>query len=196
VNALTIKGFVRIAIVASLVSGAGITWCSVTELKRDPWWAAPICFGSIEIGLLVAACFYLVQLAKHMRRLHLDSQGMLPEEVVRMECFCCHFRTGRAPKFWEAVGGKLLLTSHRLAFLAHRGQPWHYRLFLPLEQIAKADSCPLIWGIQGCMRVTTLAGKQELFNFGAIHEELEAERWAAAILQARYRANPDWGSDN
>ena len=131
-NALTIKGFVRIAAVASLVSAFGLSWCSVLELKRDPWWGAPICFTSIVIGLLVAGCFYLAQVAKEMRSLHLDSEDMLPEEEVSMECFCCHFRTGRAPKFWEAVGGKLLLTSHRLAFPAHRGQPWHYRLFLPL----------------------------------------------------------------
>jgi hypothetical protein len=31
-----------------------------------------------------------------------------------------------------------------------------------------------------------------LLTFGAVRE-LEADRWAAAILRARYRAYPEWG---
>ena len=194
VNALTIKGFVRIATVASLISGIGLTSCWALHVKRDPRWAAPICFGSVEIGLLVAGCFYLVQVVKDMRSLNLDGEDMLPEEEVIAECFCLHSRTGRPLKFWEGIGGKLILTNRRLAFLAHRGQPWHYRLSIPLEQIAKAEACALLGVIPGGMRVTTVGGEQELFSFGTMHEELEAERCVAAILQARYRANPDRGS--
>lgn len=143
---------------------------------------------------MVAGFCYLFQVTNDIRALRLANEDMLPSEEIIMECHCCHYRTGRPFKSWESVGGVLVLSSHRLAFLAHRGQLWHYQLFLPVEQISKAETCPLFGSIPGCMRVTSVGGKHELFNFGMTHE-VEAERCAAVILPAHYRANPDWGSD-
>jgi hypothetical protein len=105
-----------------------------------------------------------------------------------------HYRTGQPARFWDGVGGKLFLTTQRLIFVTHRGQPWCYTLSLSLAEIANADTYQLFNSIPGGMRVTTSEGRKELFTFGAIRE-LEADRWAAAILLARYRAYPQWGTE-
>jgi hypothetical protein len=187
-NALTLKGFLGISTSASFVSAIGIClYCGLRE-HLDLEEVALISIGSVVIGLTVAAWSYLIQVAKDIRTLRLASENLLPCERVVMERLGCHFPAGWPLKFWKSVGWKLILTSHRLAFLTHRGQPWHYRLFFPLEQIAKADTRGLFGGIPGCcLRLTTAEGKQELFNFGAIHENLEAERWVGEYSIRRVR---------
>ena len=147
--------------------------------------------------IMVAGVCCMVQVAKDIRTLHLPAKELAPSEAVLMETPHCivHYRTGRPLRFWDAVGGKLVMTSHRLVFIAHHGQPWCYRIVLPLEEIARAEGTDEMRGFPGMLRVITVAGKRELFAFGAIRE-LDANRWAAAILHARYRLNPEWGASD
>ena len=105
-----------------------------------------------------------------------------------------HYRTGQPRRALDAVGGKLFLTSHRLVFLAHRGQPFHYRLDLPLQEVADVAACETVLGLRGGLRVSTAGGKEELFTFGAAREA-EAHRWREAILRARDEADATLGTE-
>jgi hypothetical protein len=194
-NALSLKGFLTIASVVGLFSGVGIIYCAqVSDVGLLE--VVFISFGSVVIGLVAASHFYLVQLWLEIRNMRLSEEDLLPSESVVMESpgTLVHCRTGRPARFWNAVGGKLFLTTHRLIFVTHRCQPWCYTLSLSLGKIAGADTCQLFETIRGGMRVTMTGGKKELFTFGAVRE-LEADRWAAAILLARYRGYPKWGTE-
>jgi hypothetical protein len=194
-NALSIKGFLRIALLLQITSGIVISL--ICWLSSDVGWTelAWIGLGSVEIGFFFAACCYLVQVTRDMRRLRLSPEEMSPSECVIMEASCGHFHARPGATHvgpLNSVGGRLILTTHRLVFLAHRGQPWHYKLFVPLEDVAKASMCDLFGVISGGLRVNRIDGDAELFNFGAM-QDLNADRWAAAILRARYHLNPDLG---
>ncbi len=187
-DALTIRGFLSIALLVEVIC----VFVGVGNLGSrfffDQGWLIP----TTLLSFIVALSCHGLQLVLHFRRLHLTAEHLLPSESVLLETSYAviHYRTGRLWSVWGHVGGKLVLTSHRLVFLAHRGQPWWYRLALPLEEIERAESSESFSALPGYLRVTTMAGKQELFAFGPIRE-IETDRWAAAILQARYRLNPD-----
>jgi hypothetical protein len=192
---LTLKGFLTIAALAALLAFAGI----VIAFASQGWLLAGVVLGAVAghvIGLLVAGVFYLVAVTRNIARLRVPPKELGPGEVVVLEMAgtLVHFRSGRPVRSWEGVGGKVVLTSRRLVFLAHRGQPWHYRVELPLGEIAAAEAVPVLNGLPGGLRVVTTAGKRERFMFG-VHRDLDAEQWAAAILLARYRAYPEWGAD-
>jgi hypothetical protein len=189
VDALSLRGFLTIAALAALPTGVAIGgYCAVTGVL-GPGEAALVVLGSVVGGFLVAGVVYLVQLARELRTLHLPPEELLDSEAVVMQTpgSIVHYRTGRMSRVWDAVGGKLVLTNRRLFFLAHRGQPWRYRVVVPLGEVAAVASSLEAGTFPGLLQVTTTQGKEETFTFGAVRE-LEADRWAAAILQARYRA--------
>src|SRR5262245_13630700 len=126
-DALSLRGFLLIAALAGLVSAAAIGACCLAG-GLGPGEAAAFAAAGLPVGLMFGGCCYLVQLAREMRALHLRAEDLLPGEVVERETphSVVHYRTGRPGRFWETVGGKLVLTSRRLVFLAHRGQPWQY----------------------------------------------------------------------
>jgi hypothetical protein len=190
-DALTLKGFLSIAGLAGLISGLGISDFLSFYGNLEFGEVLFIILGSLVIGLIVAGVCYLLQFAGEARTKHLTHEEMLPFERVILENNGCHFKTGRPFKFWEAVQGRLVLTTHRFVFLTYRGQPWNYKLSLPIGQIARIDSCKLYGLIVGGLSVITALGKEELFTFGTIHEDLEGERWAAGFQQACYRMNSE-----
>jgi hypothetical protein len=189
-NALSLRGFAVIATVAATISGTCIL--SYHGLDGPPFDFVLIGIGSVLIGFFIGVGCYLVQLAKDIRSLSLRTEDLLPTEAILLKTpgSAVHFKTGRPSRFWEAVGGKLFLTTHRVVFLAHRGQPWHYRLSIPLEEIASAETCKVARAFTGGLKVQTTAGNAEIFTFGAVRD-LDADLWVDSIYQARYRANPD-----
>src|SRR5262249_28360136 len=120
-----------------------------------------ILLGSLTLGFIVAACINLVQLSGEVRSLTLPAAIALPSEAVVMEVMGVHYRTGRPWRFWEAVGGKIIVTNLRLVFIAHRGQPWRYTLLIPLEEVATAEPCRILRAFTGGLRVVTVGGKTE-----------------------------------
>jgi hypothetical protein len=193
-DALSLKGFLLIAGSIGVVAGVVIGTCRALLGPVALYEFALISAGGVVIGLMVAGVCYLVQVIKDIQTLHLPAEELAPSETVLMQTphSIVHYRTWGSFRFWEAVGGKLVLTSHRLVFIAHRGQPWCYRLALPLEEVARAEG-EEAGDIPGTLRVITLGGKKEVFTFGVVRE-LDAGRWAAAILRARYRLNPELGA--
>ena len=192
-SALSLKGFFLIAVLAGLLFGAVLSSAAVAGLI-EPGLAVPLGIAIVPLSLMVAGLCYLVQLVREIRTLHLPAEELLSSEAVVMETphSIVHFRTGRPSRLWEAVGGKLVLTSHRLVFLAHRWQPWCYRFALALDDVARTEASELLGGIPGGLRIITNSGTQELFTFGAVRE-LDADFWAAAILRTRYQLNPNCG---
>jgi hypothetical protein len=196
-NALTLRGFLTITGLAALLLGLGFfiglhCW---TDLDLEESLLAAVALGVLGAFLVAGTC-YVLQLTLELHRMRLPADELEPFEALTLDMkgTLVHFRTGRSWRFWDAVGGKLFLTDRRLLFLAHRGQYWHYRLSIPLGQIANAEPAAVFGGIPGALRITLVDSKQELFTFGAVRG-LEADRWAAAILLARYRAHPDWGAE-
>lgn len=190
---LSLKRFLRVGLCV-----AGLFWLALGlffAARGGAGWEDffGIAVAGALVGFLASSCRYLVLLAREIQQLHLPVEKLEEGEEVLLETLhsMVHYRTGRPSRFWEAVGGKLYLTNQRLVFLAHRGQPWHYELSLALDAIVQAETCLILDHIPGGLRVLTAAGEEELFTFGAVHE-LEADRFAAGILLARYRAYPDW----
>ena len=147
--------------------------------------------GGLEVGFVVAGLYYLVVVVPAVIRLRFPVEEFREgEEILLPAVAVVHFKTGRPHRFWEGVGGKLFLTNQRVVFLAHPGNIWHYRLFIELEQIARAEDFLLFGGLRGAVRLVLTDGKEELFNFGPVRD-LTAERWAAAVLLVRYGAHPE-----
>jgi hypothetical protein len=194
-NALSLRGFLIMATVVALASGAAIGVYASRGRPLESLDIALIGIGSVLIGLFVGACIYMFQLTKDIRTLRRRAEEqLLPSERILLETpgTIVHYKRGQPSKAWRTVGGKLFLTTQRLVFLAHRGQPWHYQMSFPLEEIATVEPCLILGTFTGGLKLVTIAGSKELFTFGAIRD-LESDRWAAAILRARYHAKPEWG---
>jgi hypothetical protein len=191
-NPLSLKGFLGIAAAGALLFGCGIGYICLLTKGLGPDEIAGTCIGGLLLGFGVAGCSYLVHLVIAMRSLGLAPSGLLPSERVILQANGVHYKGGRAGLFANVVGGKVILTTLWFVFLSHPGQPWRYTLFVPLEEVATAESCKIAGTFAGGLRVVTAGGAQELFTFGAVRK-LEADGWAAAILLARYRAFPEWG---
>jgi hypothetical protein len=155
--------------------------------------------GGSMFALEVCAGWYCGLMIWQMRQLLLSSEELWPDEHFYLQppTVVSHFRSGRALLIWEAVGGQLFLTNRRLIFLALRGQFWHYRLDIDLGEIVTAEAGNLFGPVAGGLRVVTTAGQSELFGFGAARYLLASE-WAAAIMLARYRSDPerDWAEES
>jgi hypothetical protein len=195
VNALSLKGFLAIAAVAAVVcaAAAGVA-CALAD-RLDVEAGAAILAGGVALGLMTAGVVYLVQLTAEVRRLDLDPDELLPGESLLMQTAgpMVHYRTGRPRRPLDGVGGKLFLTTHRVIFLAHRGQPWHYRLDIPLEEIEEAAPCKVWPGVRGGLQVSVAGGRREVFTFGAVRAA-EADEWGEAIRLAVDGAASEPGS--
>jgi hypothetical protein len=179
-DALTLRGFLLIAAAVTLVFETALgVYVLVDEL--EPLQILVFSLGGVTLGLVVAGCCYLVQVTKDIRNLHLPPCEVLPSEAVVKESRpLVHYRTGRPHRFWEAVGGKFVLTTRRLVFITHRGQPWCYKLSIPLDEITYVDDDTILGVAPGALRVNRADGKKELFTFGAVRKP-EADEWVVAI---------------
>lgn len=135
----------------------------------------------VVVGGLMALVFH----ARSVKSLDLPSEELDGGEVVwaKTSGSMVHYRSGNPLKFWEAVGGKLFLTNRVLEFCSHAGQPWSYRLTIPLEQVREACPCRVLGLFPGGLRVERVDGTSELFTFGAAFDVSGA--WADAILDFR-----------
>jgi hypothetical protein len=134
-------------------------------------------------GVLGAAVVYLIFAAKSLRGLRLRPEEMSPAEVVAKMTrgSMVYYPGGRASRFWEAVGGKLILNSSQLVFKVHWGQPRVAGVVLPLAEVADAWPCRLLGLSPNGLMVERTDGRRELFGCG-----LESARdWAAAIMVFR-----------
>jgi hypothetical protein len=183
-DALTKKGFLTIALLAALLAGLAIGgFCSATRGLGLPELAATLT-GAVFLGFTVAGVWYLVQLSQELKSLHLPAGELAPgEEVLRETPGSITHRPSGQPRSWTGpIGGRLVLTSRRLVFLAHRGQPQHYRLDLPLQAITEARPAEVLPSLPGGLQVVRQDGRQELFLFG-IARVPEVEQWVKAIRQ-------------
>ena len=123
-DALSLQGFLKIGTAGTLVAAIiGICCCGLGgELSAED---LPIVgLLSVFAGFVVAGVCYLVQLIRDLDALHLAPEELLDGEIVFMETpgSIVHFRSGRASRLWDGVGGRLILTSsQRLVFL---GASW------------------------------------------------------------------------
>jgi hypothetical protein len=133
-------------------------------------------------GLLAAAALYLGHVVKSQRSLKVAEEELgATEQVLKQTLMSIvHYRTGRAWRFWEAAGGKLFLTSSRLIFRAHAGQPWRYELVIPLAELAGAAPCRIV-GLPNGLTVERIDGTKELFGCGME----SVEEWVSAITVLR-----------
>jgi hypothetical protein len=135
--------------------------------------------------VVVGGITYLVYYTKCVNALDLPENELESDEILwgKNGQSMVHYKTGNAYKFWEAVGGKLYLTNKRLEFRAHGGQPWVYRLTIPLQEIRKATPVYILAIVPGALRIERIDGTTELFTFGATFDvSLE---WANAIIAFR-----------
>jgi len=185
-DALSFKGFLVItAVAAACCAAVAALFCALMGQFIAPVMAG-VTAGSMAMGLMVAGVAYLVQLAVEIRRLDFPADDLCDGEVVKLQSqgSMVHYRTGNPRRTFDAVGGKLFLTTHRLRFVAHRGQPWRYRLDVPLKDIEDAAPCGVMRGLRGGLEVTIAGGRRELFTFGAARAH-EADQWSETIHQAR-----------
>jgi hypothetical protein len=191
----SVKRFVRVWLLWAFGFWLVVGLISYVNGALDSVAALFIWIGGGLFALWMCACWYSALLVWQIRPLNLSSEELRPGEKFCLQppTVITHFRSGRALLIWEAIGGKLFLTNRRLIFVALRGQFWHYRIDIDLEEIVTAEACNLFGPVAGGLRVGTTAGKSELFNFGAVRY-LQTSEWAAAIMLARYRSDPerDW----
>lgn len=188
---MSLREFVRTSLLT-----AAVVWLAVGGYilsQRPPAWEDFILLGigGLEAGFFMGGIRYLILHLHDVATMRFPADELGDGERVLMESTgsIVHYRTGRTTRFWEAVGGRLYLTNRRVVFITFRGQWWSYRISLKLDSILRAETCPILNTFAGGLCLTTAEGK-DLFTFGAVRE-LEVERWAAAILLARYRAHPD-----
>jgi hypothetical protein len=176
------RRFVRVAQIGSVLVGV------VLGLSVGPGGgAAEMMVRAIAggvFGLLVAGCLYLFLVAKDLRNLDIPREELHEAEVVLRETpgSMVHYRSGSPLRFWEATGGRLFLTSQAVEFRAHRGQPWVYRLTIPLGEIAHAAPCRILRLFPGGLRIERADGSFELFSFGRFDRNRD---WAEEIMDAR-----------
>jgi hypothetical protein len=134
-------------------------------------------------GLVSAAILYARHMMLSMRSLR-PTEGYLGRtELILKETpwGFVHHRTGRPWRFWEAVGGKLFLTSSRLIFRAHAGQFWRYELAIPLSEVADVKPCYTAHVPKGLTVVRT-DGTKELF---ACDPWENVDEWVSALTVLR-----------
>lgn len=178
----SLKRFLRVAQVGSTAMGF------VIGLIAGPAGNVEVAIirgiGGALFGFLVMGWVYLFVVAKDLVALNITDEELNPSEVVLLKTAgsVVHCRKGRPLRFWEGVGGKLFLTNQALEFRAHRGQPWVYRLTIPLGEIAQVTPCKILGLFPGGLRVERVDGSVELFSFGVLADN---RLWAAAITAAR-----------
>jgi hypothetical protein len=148
------------------------------------WQNAANVAGLVVLGGLVsAAALYGRHVSERIRSQKLtDGDLGIAELVLKQTPFgFVHHRTGRAWRFWDAVGGKLYLTSSRLLFRAHPGQFWRYELVIPLAEVAKVQPCRVICVPRGLTVVRT-DGTKELFACGPLED---LDEWVSAVEVVR-----------
>jgi hypothetical protein len=186
---LTLRGFLSIAVAAALAGAIGVgSYLAVVGNLNGKNIALTGLF-CVLLGFMFAACWYLVQYGRELKSLDLSPDQLEPHERVlrRSGRPIIHYKTGKLWKTWQGVGGKLFLTSQRLVFLAHRGQPWHYQLYLPLTDIVTVEPSDAGPGVPGGVAVILDGGRREVFGWGAIGF-LATDEWIDAIMAASKRA--------
>ncbi len=138
-------------------------------------------------GLLACGILHLLLVQRHLAGLSIPTEDLNESEVQLLKSAgsMVHFRSGRPLRFWEAVGGKIFLTNEVLEFQAHRGQPWVYRLTIPLSAIERAAPLKVLRLFRGGLRVERKDGSFELFTFGAFRKDNNSEGWASAIMAVK-----------
>jgi hypothetical protein len=189
VDAFTLRGFLTIAALAGVPVGAVALVGFLLAGADPPFSAAGGVVATVGPGATVAGGVHLAQLMHEMRNLTLAAEDLLAGEEVMLESegSMVHYRRGRQGGIFDSVGGRLVLTNRRLVFLAHRGQPYHYRLSLPLGEIAHLEVWPDAGIRQGELLVEMKDGQRQLFTFGFVRA-VEPEIWAGSIADYREQA--------
>jgi hypothetical protein len=134
------RRFLRVALVASSAFGAVVALGAGPAGNADAMILRAV--GGACVGLLISGCLYLVLVSKDLASLHIPFEELNESEIVLLKSAgsMVHYRTGRPLRFWEGIGGRLFLTNQTIEFRAHRGQPWVYRLTIPLADVAQAST--------------------------------------------------------
>lgn len=181
-NEFSFRRFFHVAHVGSVA--AGILIGLVAGPFGNPAEMIVRGIGGGVCGLLASACFYLLLVSKALANLRIPDAELNESEVVLLKSVgsMIHFKWGRPLRFWEGVGGRLFLTNEVLEFRAHRGQPWVYRLTIPLGEIVRVTPCKILSMFPGGLRVERRDGGFELFTFGALRCDNNSVSWASAIM--------------
>ena len=148
------------------------------------WPHAAAVAGMVVLGGLVSASMlYVRQVSQRIRSQKLTDEDLGIAELVLKETpfGFVHHRTGRPWRFWDAVGGKMYLTSSRLLFRAHAGQFWRYELVIPLSEVAEVQPCRVMHAPRGLTVVRT-DGTRELFACGLLED---LDEWVSALQVVR-----------
>jgi hypothetical protein len=189
VSPLTLRGFLTITALAAVVCAIAISSYLALTGALTGESAAFTAIGSLFLGFMLAGCCYMVRLKRELQLLDLPRNRLQPNErMIRKSVGCMvHYKGGNPSRTWEGVGGKLFLTSQRLVFLAHRGQPWHYQLYLPLADILTVEPCDAGPGVPGGLAVLLAGGRREVFSWGALRFE-DADEWTDDVMAACRKA--------
>lgn len=180
-KALLLTAFVLC--VTALV-GVGAYWLGDEE-EAVPRTLALSFLTLVVVGGITLLVVYVRGVTSSLQNLDITPDELAANEVLwaKTSGSMVHFKSGTALKFWEGVGGKLFLTSHVLEFQAHAGQPWVYRIIIPLSEIRRARPVRILGLFPGALRVEREDGSFELFNFGAPFDR--SREWAEAIMEFR-----------
>jgi hypothetical protein len=152
--------------------------------RYDLWVNAALVAGVAVLGgLLSAAILYLGYVARSLRSLRVAQEelGVTEKVLKQTRGSIVHYRNGSPWRFWEAVGGKLFLTSSRLIFRVHAGQPWRYEVVIPLAEVIGVSRCSMP-GLATALVVRCADVADELFGVGVLES---ADEWVSAISVLR-----------
>lgn len=187
----SLRRFMHVAHIGSVV--AGVLIGLFAGPAAGPAEMAIRGVGGGLCGLLASGCLYLYLYSKDLAALQIPDEELNESEVVLLKSAgsMVHYKSGRPLRFWESVGGRIFLTNEVVEFRAHQGQPWVYRLTIPLGDIADATPCKILGVIPGGLRIERGDGSFELFALG-YGKDNNSERWASAIraVQAAEQTEP------
>jgi hypothetical protein len=148
------------------------------------FWTDMMHLGMLGVigGFCGAGLVYLAHAAKSMRALHLAQSQMRLTEAVMKETHANHCQTVSPLRLRIAIGGKLYLTTSKLVFKAHAGQPGTKEIVVPLMEIVEARGTRNILGLANRLVIKKADGSQEMFGFAVGSPMAE---WASAIMVLR-----------
>ncbi len=177
-------GIAALYVVALLFVVAGVS--VIAYFAGDEKEAVPRAFALGFLTLVVAGgTGYLVYYFRTTGSLRLPKDELDEGEVLwaMTAQSMVHYKSGNPLKFWEAVGGRLFLTSEVLEFRSFPAELYVYRLIVPLREIRDAQACRILGFARGGLRIERHDGTFELFTFGAAFDI--SNDWAHAILRFR-----------
>jgi hypothetical protein len=152
--------------------------------RYDIWVNAALVGGvAVFGGLLSAGILYLDYVVRSLRSLRVAQEelGVTEKVLKQTQGSTVHYRNGNPLRFWEAAGGKLFLTSSRLIFRAHAGQPWRYEVIIPLAEVTGVSQCRIA-GVPTGLVIQCAGVADEVFGVGVLEG---LDEWLSAISVVR-----------